>query len=158
MKKNIIGLFQFKSFNNISRRYISTVELIKQRDNHFRSLLLTKENLTTDELANIARVLTKSNQEITNDEMTKFDNAAISLSKSLDNQELRQVMSLYVFKQKSNKFVFYELKERQSQVGLKDYTPKLDKESRVTTGYVKAFQLRNQLFSFISNITGLRLK
>ncbi len=86
-------LFGFNKFN------FSTLNLIKERDNHFRSLLINKDkdSLTTNELANIARVLAKENVSITDDEMKKFDDAALSLAKSLDNQQLRQVISLYVF-------------------------------------------------------------
>lgn len=160
IKQGIRQLYCNKRLIYLNQFNLSTLNLIKERDNHFRSLLLEKDKdvITPHEFANIARVLAKDNVDISDDEMKKFDDVALGLVKNLDNQQLRQVISLYVFKNKTNKFVFYELRERQQKVGFKDNSPQLEKENFFQSLYLKAFQFRNRVMESISSITGLKLK
>jgi hypothetical protein len=138
--------------------FISTVEKIKRREQYFRDLLLTKENLSPEELGNVARVLKKKPMSITEEEIKKFDEQALNLTRELDNQQLRQVMSLYVFTKRSNDHVFSEIQERNKKIAYKNYVPQYEKQGIVEAGYIKLFHLRNKIFEFISNTTGLKLK
>lgn len=136
----------------------STLNLIKERDNQFRSLLLSQETLTTNELSNIARVLRK-NRDVKVEEEKKFDEQALALTKKLDTEELRQVINYYVTLEKENKFVFYEINQRYQQVAPKDYTNELIKSDCIQVKtWLSIFQLRNRLFRCFSNKTGILLK
>lgn len=143
-------------FNQV--KFSSTLNQIKARDQFYRDLLLTNNSLSENELSNIARVLVKDASSITEEEVKKFDDQALALAKNLDNQQLRQVISYYVFTNKTNKFVFYELKERNDKIGLKDYIHDIREEGLIQKAYVSAFQFRNCLFNSISKITGIKLR
>lgn len=138
--------------------FTSTRDLVSQRDQHFRSLLLSKPNLSTVELSNVARVLYKNKSSITDEEAKRFDDQALVLTKSLDHQQLRQVMSYYVFTNKVNKFVNYEINQRNRIVGLKDYTSVHVGSNIQSKFYLYLFGIRNCFFKILSKATGLSLK
>lgn len=159
-------IFKFKHSKSLSNKFVfnkisnfsSTKQLILQRDQHFRSILLQKENLTPNELSNVARVLYKNKTNITEEEAKRFDDQALVLTKSLDNQQLRQVMSYYIFTNKVNKFVNYEINQRYNVVGLKDYTGVHVGNNIQAKFFLFLFGIRNGFFKLLSKVSGLSLK
>lgn len=145
-----------KVFLQIFKNNFSNV--IKERNNYYRELLKSKDSnsFTPDELGNIARVLYKSDN-ILEEEIKKFDEISLNLVKILDNQQLRRVMNFYIFTNRQNKYVFYEIKERNKLIALKDYTPCLQKESGIQSAYIKLFHLRNRFFKYFSKVSGIEL-
>ena len=121
-------------------------------------MLLNKEKLTANELSNVARVLYKNKSNITDEEVKRFDDQALILSKSLDNQQLRQVMSYYIFTNKVNKFVNYELNQRYQVVGLKDYTTMHVGNNIQAKFFLFLFGIRNGFFKLLSKVSGVSLK
>ncbi len=150
--------FSFSSTTPSCSTTLTTKEIINQRDQHFRSLLLKKEKLTSNELSNVARVLYKNKNNITEEEARKFDDQALLLTKSLDNQQLRQVISYYVFTNKVNKFVNYEINQRYKTIGLKDYTQVHVGNDVQAKFFLFLFGIRNGFFKILSKVTGLSLK
>lgn len=151
-KTNSTKLFLQIFKNNFSN-------LIKERNNYYRELLRTKDStsFTPEELGNIARVLYKSDN-VPEDEIKKFDEISLNLVKKLDNQQLRRIMNFYIFTNRQNKYVFYEIKERNKLIVLKDYTPSLQKESSIQSAYIKLFQIRNRFFKYFTKVSGIDLK
>lgn len=148
VRSNMANKSLFKNF--------STINAIKQRDLYFKNLLLSKQTLTPNELSNIARVLVKIGS--IEEENKRFDEHALTLSKELDNQQLRQVMSYYIFTKRDNKFVFYELNQRFKSVGYKDFVPKQNNLGYISRTYHLLFDIRNKFFKLVSNVTGIKLQ
>lgn len=141
----------------IYRAYFSTLNALKQRDQHFLNLLKQTDfkNIGTNELSNIARVLSKTNEN--NDVMLKaFDEMVINQAKNLDAQELRQITSFYVMTNRNEKFVFYELNQRYKKLNIKN----IDwyNRGKIHTFWLSLFSLRNKFIRVLSSFSGVSLK
>ena len=156
--RNNFKPFSNKLFNYKLSNFVSAKELILQRDQHFRSILLKKEKLSSSELSNVARVLYKNKCNITEEESKRFDDQAMILVKTLDNQELRQVISYYTFTNKVNKFVNYEINQRYKTVGFKDFTNVHVGNDIQAKFYLFLFGIRNNFYKILSKVSGLSFK
>lgn len=141
----------------IYRAYFSTLNALKQRDQHFLNLLKQTDfkNIGTNELSNIARVLSKTNEN--NDVMLKaFDEMVVNQAKNLDAQELRQITSYYVMTNRNEKFVFYELNQRYKKLNIKN----IDwyNRGKIHTFWLSLFGLRNKFIRILSSLSGVSLK
>ena len=139
------------------KAYFSTMKSLIQRDQHFLNLLKQTDSnkISTYELSNIARVLSKSND---NNESTlkQFDEIVLNQAKNLDAQELRQVTSFYVMSNRNDKFVYYELNQRYKKLNLKGID--FYNRGKIHSFWLRLFGLRNKFINLVSKFSGVSLK